>query len=101
MIDTTFWGDAALSFNKEAVTSLPSPVIIALTSMKVTQFLGKCNPLLTHIFPYLIPHYMKHMVFQILNHVLFLIGRLQLSSTPASYMYINPEIDLAKTMAEE
>lgn len=36
MIETTFWDEAANSFDKEAIEALPSPVIVAITSMKVT-----------------------------------------------------------------
>ncbi|PWA91714.1 rho GTPase activating protein with PAK-box/P21-Rho-binding domain-containing protein [Artemisia annua] len=38
MIDATIWDDDAISFNKEAVATLHSPVIVAITSMKVTLF---------------------------------------------------------------
>ncbi|PWA55172.1 2-oxoglutarate dehydrogenase, E1 component [Artemisia annua] len=40
MIDATIWDDDAISFNKEAVATLPSPVIVDVTSMKVTLFQG-------------------------------------------------------------
>ncbi|CAI9297448.1 unnamed protein product [Lactuca saligna] len=67
MIETTFWDEAANSFDKEAIEALPSPVIVAITSMKVTQYLGN----------------------------------LQLTATPASYIYINPTIPEAAAMAVE
>ncbi|CAH1453121.1 unnamed protein product [Lactuca virosa] len=67
MIETTFWDEAANSFDKEAIEALPSPVIVAITSMKVTQYLGN----------------------------------LQLTATPASYIYINPTIPEAAAMAAE
>ncbi|CAI9289154.1 unnamed protein product [Lactuca saligna] len=67
MIETTFWDEAANSFDKEAIEALSSPVIVAITSMKVTQYLGN----------------------------------LQLTATPASYIYINPTIPEAAAMAAE
>ncbi|CAH1432262.1 unnamed protein product [Lactuca virosa] len=67
MIETTFWDEAANSFDKEVIEALPSPVIVAITSMKVTQYLGN----------------------------------LQLTATPASYIYINPTIPEAVAMAAE
>lgn len=40
MIETTFLDEAANLFDKEAIETLPSPVIVAITSMKVTHYLG-------------------------------------------------------------
>ena len=43
MIEATFWDEATMSFDKKAVEALPSPVIAAVTSMKVTEYLGSYN----------------------------------------------------------
>lgn len=44
MIEATFWEEKAFSINKEAIMSLPSPVIAVVTSMKVTKYEGSHNP---------------------------------------------------------
>ncbi|KAI3689971.1 hypothetical protein L2E82_47943 [Cichorium intybus] len=64
MIEATFWDEAAKSFDKEAVQALPDPVIVAITSMKVTKYQGN----------------------------------MQLTATPASYIYINPDIPETASM---
>lgn len=43
MIEATFWDEATMSFDKQAVQDLPSPVIVAVTSMKITEYLGSYN----------------------------------------------------------
>ncbi|CAH1445052.1 unnamed protein product [Lactuca virosa] len=41
MIETTLWDEVANSFDKEAIEAFPSPVIVVVTSMKVTQYLAR------------------------------------------------------------
>ncbi|PWA89056.1 replication protein A 70 kDa DNA-binding subunit [Artemisia annua] len=57
-VELTLWDDLAETFQKEEIDKLEKPVIIAVTSCKVSRYYNK----------------------------------LQLSSTPATYYYINPKI---------
>ncbi|PWA35398.1 hypothetical protein CTI12_AA609870 [Artemisia annua] len=57
-IELTLWGSLAETFNKEGIDALEKPVIIAVTSCRVSRYQNN----------------------------------LQLSSTPATYYYINPTI---------
>ncbi|PWA75704.1 replication protein A 70 kDa DNA-binding subunit [Artemisia annua] len=57
-VELTLWDDLAETFQKEEIDKLEKPVIIAVTSCRVSKYYNK----------------------------------LQLSSTPATYYYINPKI---------
>ncbi|PWA13631.1 hypothetical protein CTI12_AA631960 [Artemisia annua] len=57
-IELTLWDDLAETFKKDEIDRLEKPIIIAVTSCKVSKYYNK----------------------------------LQLSSTPATYYYINPKI---------
>ncbi|PWA57527.1 nucleic acid-binding, OB-fold protein [Artemisia annua] len=58
-IELTLWDDLAQKFKKEAIDALEKPIIIAVSSCKVSRYRNR---------------------------------DLQLSSTPATYYYINPKI---------
>ncbi|PWA92201.1 nucleic acid-binding, OB-fold protein [Artemisia annua] len=57
-LELTLWGNLAESFNKEAIDAMEKPVIIAVSSCRVSRFRNN----------------------------------LQLSATPATYYYIDPDI---------
>ncbi|PWA94768.1 hypothetical protein CTI12_AA056050 [Artemisia annua] len=57
-LELTLWDDLAETFKKEEIDKLEKPVIIAVSSCRVSKYYNK----------------------------------LQLSSTPATYYYINPRI---------
>ena len=57
-LQLTLWGNLAETFNKEAVDAMEKPVIIAVSSCRVSRFRNN----------------------------------LQLSATPATYYYIDPDI---------
>ncbi|PWA87133.1 nucleic acid-binding, OB-fold protein [Artemisia annua] len=57
-VELTLWGNLAESFNKEAIDAMEKPVIIAVSSCRVSRFRNN----------------------------------LQLSATPATYYYIDPDI---------
>ncbi|PWA46451.1 replication protein A 70 kDa DNA-binding subunit [Artemisia annua] len=66
-IELTLWGTLAETFNKEGIDALEKPVIIAVTSCRVSRYQNN----------------------------------LQLSSTPATYYYINPTIPELEQYKEE
>ncbi|PWA77165.1 hypothetical protein CTI12_AA226400 [Artemisia annua] len=57
-VELTLWADLAEKFNKDTIDALEKPIIIAVTSCRVSRYSNN----------------------------------LQLSSTPATYFYINPKI---------
>ena len=66
-IELTLWDDLAERFQKDEIDRLEKPIIIAVTSCRVSKYYNK----------------------------------LQLSSTPATYYYINPRIPHLKRYRAE
>ncbi|TQD77644.1 hypothetical protein C1H46_036853 [Malus baccata] len=43
-VKVTLWGEAATSFEDSGIQSLPPPIFVALTSLKVKQYHGHTTP---------------------------------------------------------
>ncbi|XP_035833702.1 uncharacterized protein LOC110879412 isoform X2 [Helianthus annuus] len=64
-IDVTLWEEVLPRFDKQAMLSAEEPIVVAFTSLKVTIFKGHTS------------------------------DKLQLSSTPATHIYFNPDVESA------
>ncbi|MFS8033339.1 putative replication protein A, OB [Helianthus anomalus] len=80
-IEATLWEQIAFSFNREAALRKPQPVIIAMISLKVTEYKGR------HKYRPFIYHYNCILISYIIT------GTIQLGSTNATTIDINPDIE--------